>query len=167
MGRMVHPLVDEAMKKAAIAWISVDGAPARAVWCLPAEGALWVISGPGEQDAPGLASASGAHVMLRGDHGGRIITWPAAVSRLDPASEEWTELAPQLAGKRLNAPLAAGELVARWAAECTIHKLTPAGEPVEAGDTLPDGSLAEPPRETPARRRPRTPFHLHRVRRRR
>jgi hypothetical protein len=162
---VTDPLVDEAMKKAAIAWVSVDGGPARMLWCMPAEGALWVVTGPGEQDAPGLASASTAQVTLRGDHGGRIVTWPAAVTRLDPASEQWAELAPQLAGKRLNAPVAAGDLVARWAAECTVHQLTPAGHPVEAGPTLPAGSHAEPARETPARHRPRTPFHLHRVRR--
>lgn len=165
--RMSHPLVDEAMKKAAIAWISVDGSPARLVWCMPANGALWVVSGPGEQDAPELAAASRVLVTLRGDHGGRIVTWPAALTRVAPDSEEWTEVAPQLANKRLNAPLAAGELVARWAAECTVHKLTPAGDPAEAGPTLPDAALAEPPRDTPARRRTRTPFHLHRVRRRR
>jgi hypothetical protein len=164
---MTHPLLDEAMKKAAVAWISVDEAPARLVWCLPASGALWVVSGPGEQDAPELGSADQALVTMRGDHGGRIVSWPAAVTRLDPSSEEWAEMAPQLAGKRLNAPVAAGELVDRWAAECTVHKLTPAGDPVEAGSTLPDASLAEPPRDTPARRLPRTPFHLHRVRRQR
>jgi hypothetical protein len=165
MQRM-DPLVDESMKKAAIAWVAVDGTPPRALWCLPAEGALWVVTGPGEQDAPGLASASTARVTLRGDHGGRIVTWPAAVTRLDPDSDEWEQVAPQLAGKRLNAPMAAPELVARWASDCAIHKLAPAGEPVEAGPTLPDGSHAEPPRDTPARRATRTPFHLHRVRRR-
>lgn len=164
---MGHPLIDEAMKKAAIAWIAVNGAPARAAWCLPAEGALWVVTGPGEQDLPGLDSAGSARVTMRGDHGSRIVTWPAAVTRLDPASEQWEQIAPQLAGKRLNAPSAAAELVTRWAAECAIHQLTPAGEPVEAGPTLPDGSLAEPPRDTPARRTPRTPFRLHRVRRHR
>jgi hypothetical protein len=162
---MTNPLVDESMKKAAVAWVSVGGSPARLLWCLPADGALWVVSGPGEQDAPELASASEALVTMRGDHGGRIVSWPAAVNRLDPSGEEWAELAPQLAGKRLNAPMAAGELVDRWAAECTVHKLTPAGGPVEAAATLPEGSLAEPPRDSPARRRTRTPFHLHRVRR--
>jgi hypothetical protein len=162
---MTHPLVEEAMKKAAIAWVSVGAAPARLLWCLPAEGALWVVSGPGEQTAPELASASEARVTLRGDHGGRIVTWPAAVTRLDPASDEWRELAPQLAGKRLNAPLAAEALAARWADECTVHRLAPAGDPLEAGTGLPDASLAEPPRDTPARRRTRPPFRLHRVRR--
>lgn len=158
---MANPLIEEAMKKAAIAWISVDGAPATLVWCLPAEGALWVVTGPGEQDLPGLAGADLAEVTLRGDHGGRIVTFPASVARLDPAGEEWSAVVPQLAGKRLNAPLAAEALAARWASECTVSKLTPTGDP--AG--MSDDSLAEPPRETPARYRPRTPFHLHRVRR--
>lgn len=165
MAGMTDPLVDEAMKKAAIVWVAVDGAPARGLWCMPAGGALWVVSGPGEQAAPGLASATEVLVTQRGDHGGRIVTWPAAVTRLDPASEEWTETAPQLASKRLNASGDAEALVARWAAECTVHKLTPAGEPVEAGPSLPDGSLAEAPRDSPARRRTRPPFRLHRVRR--
>lgn len=161
---MAHPLVEEAMKKAAIAWIAADGEPARGLWCLSAGGALWVVSGPGEQPAPGLAAASRVLVTLRGDHWGRIVTWPATVERIDPASAEWEEMAPQLAAKRLNASGEAAALVARWAAECTVTRLTPAGDPVEAGDTLPDRSLAEPPRETPARRRTRAPFRLHRVR---
>ncbi|HEY8473079.1 MAG TPA: hypothetical protein VIL37_10655 [Natronosporangium sp.] len=163
---MGQPLVDEAMKKAAIAWLAVDGAPARMVWCLPAEGALWVVTGPGEQDVPGLAAAAEVRVTLRGDHGGRIVTWPAAVTRLDPGSEQWQQIAPQLANKRLNASLSPPELVDRWAAECAIYRLAPAGDPTEAGPTLPADSLAEPPRDTPARRAVRTPFRLHRVRRR-
>jgi hypothetical protein len=105
-------------------------------------------------------------VTLRGDHGGRIVTWPAAVTRVLPDTEEWSTVAPQLAGKRLNAPGPAEALVARWAAECAICRLAPAGAPLEAGPSLPDDSLAEPPRETPAVRPTRRPFRLHRVRRR-
>lgn len=162
---MTHPLIDEAVKKAAIAWVAVDGAPARLLWCLPVDGALWVVSGPGEQAAPELAAGAPTLVTLRGDHGGRIVTWPAEVTRIDPDGEEWAEVAPQLANKRLNATGEAATLIARWAAECAVHKLTPAGDPVEAGPTLPDAALAEPPRDTPARRRTRAPFRLHRVRR--
>src|SRR5262249_56744548 len=59
----VHPLVDEAMKKAAIAWLSVEtgrtdeGRLPRAsgptgrpypVWCLWVDVALYLVSGPGE-----------------------------------------------------------------------------------------------------------------------
>ncbi|WBB65172.1 hypothetical protein [Micromonospora sp. WMMD812] len=159
------PLVDEVIKKAAVAWVSAGG-PAVALWCAPLEGALVVVSGPGEQAAPGLADATQAQVTMRGDHGGRIVTWPARVTRVRPGTEDWETLAPLVAAKRLNATGPAAELVRRWADEgCALNRLTPAGEPL-AGDALPTGSLAEPPRESLAVRATRRPFRLHRVRRR-
>jgi hypothetical protein len=85
---------------------------------------------------------------------------------VDPASDDWEPVATQLAGKRLNATGTAEETVARWAAECAVHRLTPAADPVEAGETLPDGSLAAPPRPSPATRIPKNPFRLHKVRKR-
>jgi hypothetical protein len=154
--------------------VTVPGRQAVALWCLPQEdaespaphGRLYVVSGPGEQAAPGLERATAAVVTLRGDHGGRVVTWPAQVRRVTPGSDEWTTVAPLLAGKRLNAPLSAEALVARWADECAVHCLAPAGESVEAGSTLPDAALAEPPRGAPVVRATRRPFRLHRVRRR-
>ncbi|MDQ7906777.1 hypothetical protein RB614_19865 [Phytohabitans sp. ZYX-F-186] len=157
---MADPLVSEALKKAAVAWVSVDGGPALALWCLPIDDALYVVSGPGEQAAPGLAYADEARVSLRGDHGGRIVTWSAEVTRIDPRSEEWTAVVPQLAGKRLNAPGSATALAERWAAECSVNRLAPAGDPEPPGDA----SEAAPPRESPAARPARRPFRLHRVR---
>ncbi|WP_213454918.1 hypothetical protein [Rhizomonospora bruguierae] len=155
------------MRRAAIAWVAAAGGPARGLWCLPLEGALYVVSGPGEQAAPELAGgAEGpgeATVTLRGDHGGRIVAWPAVVERVAPDGEEWAKVAPQLAGKRLNARGGAEAVVERWSRECAIHRLTPAGPPIDAGSA----SGAAPPRETPATRRARAPFRLHRVRRRR
>lgn len=164
--RTATPLVDEALKKAAVAWVRVAGGPALALWCVPLDGALIVVSGPGEQAAPGLAGATEAEVTLRGDHGGRIVTFPARVSRIEPGDEAWETVAPLVAGKRLNAPGSAADLVLRWATDgCAVNRLVPAGTPL-AGTALPDGSLAEPPRDTPAVRRVRRPFRLHRVRRR-
>jgi hypothetical protein len=160
------PLVDEASKKAAVAWITVGDGPALALWCLYLDGVLFIVSGPGEQSAPGLADAATATVTLRGDHGGRIVTWPARVTRLAPGSEQWDAVAPQVAAKRLNARGTASQVLERWAAGCVLSRLTPADGPVEAGEALPDGSLAAPPRETPAVRPTRRPFKLHRVRRR-
>ncbi|MEV0733580.1 hypothetical protein [Polymorphospora sp. NPDC050346] len=165
-GPATTPLVEEAVKKAAVAWVAVGDGPTRALWCLPVDGTLYVVSGPGEQSAPGLAEATTAAVTLRGDHGGQIVTWPAAVTRIAPDSDEWATVAPQVATKRLNAPGGAADLVARWADECALNRLTPAGEPLAAGPTLPDDSLAAPPRPTPAVRQVRKPFRLHRVRRR-
>jgi hypothetical protein len=160
------PLVDEAVKRAAVAWISVAGAPARALWCLPLDGALYVISGPGEQPDIGLAAGVPVTVTLRGDHGGRIVDWPAEVTPVDPGSELWESVAGQVAAKRLNAPGGPAELVRRWVAECRLFRLAPADAPAVTGDALPDGSLAEPPRPTTVTRGTRRPFRLHRVRRR-
>ncbi|MFI7608633.1 hypothetical protein ACIBTV_26265 [Micromonospora sp. NPDC049366] len=165
-GRASTPLVDEVIKKAAVAWVSASGGPAVALWCATLDGTVLVVSGPGEQAAPGLADATRAEVTMRGDHGGAIVTWPAQVSRVLPGTEEWDTLAPLVAAKRLNAPGPSADLVRRWADEgCALNRLTPAGEPL-AGDALPSDSRAEPPRETPAVRAARKPFRLHRVRRR-
>ena len=162
----MHPLVEEAMKKAAIAWIGVGGRPAVPIWCLWLEDALYAVSGPGEQPAPGLAGTFTAAVTARGDHGGRIVTWPARVERVKPGSEAWDTVVPQLAAKRLNgAPTA--ELVRRWATDCLVFRLVPDGDPIEAGRTLPRDSLAAEPAPTPAASPTEPPFRLHRVRRRR
>jgi hypothetical protein len=157
----MHPLVEEAMKKAAIAWLAPPGTAAYPVWCLWLDGSLYVVSGPGEQPAPGLGAAATAEVTARGDHGGRIVTWPAAVTRVEPETADWDQVVPQLAGKRLNAPGTAAQTQARWAAECVVSRLTPAGDPVMP---LPDGSGAAAPVPTPAARRTAKPFRLHRVR---
>ena len=134
---------------------------------MPLEGSLIIVTGPGEQSAPGLAEADRATVRLRGDTGGLIVVWEATVTRLVPDSEEWATVAPQLAGKRLNASGTADELVARWAESgCAVVRLTPAEEPPIAAPDLPDDSHAAPPRETPARIEVRKPFRLHRVRKR-
>jgi len=160
-------VVDEAIKKAAIAWISVGDGPALGLWCMPLDGALIVVSGPGEQSAPGLAEAERATVRLRGDTGGLIVVWDAVVDRLTPGTEDWTTVAPQLAGKRLNAPGSAEEVVARWAGTgCAIVRLAPAEDTAVTRPDLPDSDAAAPPRDTPARNAVRRPYRLHKVRRR-
>ena len=159
----MHPLVAEAMKKAAVAWLGVAGLAPHPVWCVWADDALFVVSGPGEQPAPGLAQAGTATVTARGDHGGRIVTWSAIVERVSPDSDTWATVVVQLAGKRLNSTGAA-ELVRRWAHECVVVRLTPTDEPPA---DRPAGSLAAPPRPTPAARVARKPLRLHRVKGRR
>ena len=165
---MTSPVVDEAIKKAAVAWISVGDGPALALWCMPLDGALIVVSGPGEQSAPGLAEAAEATVRLRGDTGGLIVGCRATIERLQPGTEDWATVTPQLAGKRLNASGTAGDVVRRWAdTGCAVVRLTPAEGSVITRPDLPDTSQAAPPRETTARTDVRKPFRLHRVRRRR
>jgi hypothetical protein len=155
----MHPLVTEAMKKAAIAWLGLADRPPYPVWCLWADDALFVVSGPGEQPAPGLAEATAVTVTARGDHGGQIIAWPARVERVDPASETWTSVIPQLAGKRLNST-STSELAQRWATDCVVSRLVPTDE---SPAPRPEGSLAAPPRPSPAVRVTRKPYRLHRV----
>jgi hypothetical protein len=163
----VHPIVAEAARKAAVAWLTVPAiGPQYAVWCTWIDDALYVVSGPGEQPAPGLATAATALVTLRGDHGGRVVTWPAEVSAVDLLTPGWAAVAPTLAAKRLNAPGGPERTVQRWAVECVISRLSPTEDlPAEVGPTLPEGSLAAPPRPTPAARPAARPFRLHRVRR--
>lgn len=164
---MTSAVVDEAIKKAAIAWVAAGDGPSRGLWCMPLDQTLLVVSGPGEQSAPELGGAERATVRLRGDTGGLIVVWEAVVTRVVPGTEEWATVAPQLAGKRLNAPGSAEEVVARWAGTgCTIVRLTPAEDAAVSRPDLPDTDAAEPPRDTPARVAVRRPFRLHRVRRR-
>jgi len=156
-------VLEEALKKAALAWVSVGDGPAVGVWCLPLDGALIVVTGPGEQFAPGLATASRATVRLRGDNGGLIVIAEMTATRLTPGTEDWATIAPQLAQKRLNASGTADEVVARWAETgCAVVRLTP--EQDKTAPDLPADSGAAIPRPTPARNETRRPYRLHRVR---
>lgn len=162
---MSSAVVDEAIKKAAIAWVAVGDGPSLGLWCMALDGSLIVVSGPGEQSAPGLAGANRAGVRLRGDNGGLIVIVDAVVERLRPGTPEWDEVAPQLANKRLNATGTAEEMVARWAGTgCAVVRLTPAPEGAVSAPDLPGTSEAAPPRDTPARVKTPKPFRLHRVR---
>jgi len=161
----VAPLIVEAMKKADIAWLGdLPGqrpGAATAAWCVWLDDALYVVSGAGEQQIPGLADVTRCTVRARGDHGGTIVTWPAAVTRVEPGGEEWERVVPQVAGKRLNLP-ADEDTAARWAADCVVSRLAPDGDPLPVSDD----SGAAPAPGSPAARRVAAPFHLHRVRKR-
>jgi hypothetical protein len=160
---MTHPLVEEAAKKAAIGWFSVDGGPAYALWCLTVDGDICLVLGPGEQELPGLSEAASVVATLRGDHGGAIASFPVAVTRIRPESERWESVASQLAAKRLNASGTAEQVIEAWARKCSVWALTPEGAPRERDSS---GGFAEP-RPSPAANATRKPFKLHRVRRKR
>ena len=164
---MTSAVLDEALKKAALAWASVGAGPALGLWCMPLDGALIVVTGPGEQFAPGLPDAHRATVRLRGDSGGLIVVAEMTVARILPGSEDWDTTAPQLAAKRLNAHGSTDAVVTRWVETgCTVLRLSPAGEATVTAPDLPADSAAAEPRETPARVEVRRPFRLHKVRRR-
>jgi hypothetical protein len=123
-GPIPPALIAEATKKAAVVWLSVGARP-YVVWCVPIAEALYVVSGPGEQAAPGLADATSVEVTARGDHGGSIATWSARVERVEPGSDDWKAVALTVAGKRLNAAGSAEDLVARWVHNADLVRLIP------------------------------------------
>ncbi|AWT45327.1 MULTISPECIES: hypothetical protein [Streptomyces] len=151
-------LVEEAVKKSGLIWVRGAGAPAaRALWHVWHEGAACLVGdGPGEQPLPHLADGGSAEVTVRSkDKGGRLVTFTATVTELAPESEQWQAAVAELKGKRLNAP--DGEAMpARWARECRVLRLEPAGAPLP----LPDGSLAEAPLPSPATTREPVPAGL-------
>ncbi|HEY7175432.1 MAG TPA: hypothetical protein VH442_10990 [Micromonosporaceae bacterium] len=116
-------LIAEALRKAAVVWLWVGQRPGYPVWCEPVGDALFVVTGPGEQPAPGLTRASTVHVGARGDHGGLVATWTATVTRIRPNSDRWQAHARALAGKRLNATGSIDDVLARWAHECAVLAL--------------------------------------------
>lgn len=153
-------LVEEATKKSGLIWVKGPGVPARPLWHVWHEGAACLVGdGPGEQPLPHLVDGGAAEVTVRSkDKGGRLVTWAAKVVELAPESEAWQSAVAELKGKRLNAP--DGEaMTARWARECRVVRLEPAG----TVRPLPDGSLAHAPLPTPATTRRPIPAGLPRL----
>lgn len=163
----VHPLVVEAMRKAAVVWVAVAGGRPVGAWPVWYGDVAYLLGGGREQQLPGLEGAGSCVVTVRStDNGARIVSWPAAVSRVDPGGAEWAEVLPLLLAKRLNLP-DPDQAPARWAEESVLHRLAPSGDPTEAGATLPGGRLGAPPPATPAATRTTVPYTVGRRRGRR
>jgi hypothetical protein len=99
-----------------------------------------VVTGPGEQQLPGLAGVGRVTVMVAGDHvPGGLLRWTAAVSRVEPGSAEWDEVIGPLVAGRLNAVLPEGETspAQRWARSGDVFRLAPV-----SGDTVSDDTTA-------------------------
>jgi hypothetical protein len=91
--------------------------------------AAYVLTGPGEQDVPGLGEASQVTVTVASkDTGGLLVRWTARVSRVDPGSAEWPAIIGALLAGRLNEPAspAAASPAQRWARTGTVYRLSPA-----------------------------------------
>jgi hypothetical protein len=137
-------LIAEATKRAGLIWITVPGPGgagpggtgpggaeperARPVWHVWRD-AAYVLTGPGEQDVPGLGEASQVTVTVASkDTGGLLVRWTARVSRVDPGSAEWPAIIGALLAGRLNEPAspAAASPAQRWAQTGTVYRLSPA-----------------------------------------
>lgn len=159
-------LVEEAGKKSGLVWVRGPEGPARALWHLWLEGAVCLVGGgPQEQplDGMGLVDGGTAEVSARSkDKGGRLVVWPARVVEPAPGSEAWEAAVGELKGKRLNAP-DADTITERWARECRVLRLEPAGQPLQSPGSMPDGSGSAAPLPTAATTRKPIPAGLPRL----
>lgn len=156
----IATLIEEATKKSGLIWVRPAGPRrhAQAVWHVWQDGCAWVLTGGIEQPLPDLAER--AYVTVRSkDKGARLLTWVADVSRVEPGSAQWDEVAPTLLAKRLNLP-DGDEAPKRWARESTLWRLAPTGDVTESPDRPSTGSHAVESPPTNARSRVPRPLHL-------
>jgi len=147
-------LIEEATKKSGLVWVA-----GQALWHVWVDGAMYVVGGPGEQPLPGFADGGTAVVTVRSkDKGGRLISWTARVSLLEPGGSAWQTAVAELKGKRLNSPDGEG-VVDRWARECQVFRLAPQGVS-EVPGTAREESGAAVPVVTPATTRRAIPAGL-------
>lgn len=122
----VPTLIAEATKRAGVVWLSSSTAsppvPPTLVWHVWHEGAAYVVCGGEEQALLPLGPT--AVVTVRSASRSRLVDWPAAVERVEPATQVWDAVTPLLAAKRLNASEASG-LPDRWAESSTVLRLVP------------------------------------------
>jgi hypothetical protein len=160
-------LIEEATKRSGLVWLDLPGLDCpRGAWHVWHDGAAYVVTGGIEQPLPGLPEAERVTVIVRSkDKGGRLVSWVAAVSRVEPGTDEWDAVTPLLAKERLNAPDGARQ-VERWADEAYVLRLAPTGEVAEAPGSMPDDYAAVRPVPSPATTTRGKPFMVGGRRRR-
>ncbi len=104
--------------------------------------------------------------MRSKDNGGRLLTWMADASRVEPGDERWDPVTAALVAGRLNLPDLAVAANA-WAVSSVVTRLAPTGEVVEGPDDLPTDDHRAIPAQTTATTRGPLPRVLHRRVRRR
>lgn len=143
-------VVAELAKKSAVSWVTVGDERPRAVWHGWIGDAMYVVTGGIEQAVPGLATAATALVTLRSkDKGGRVVSVVADVVPVEPGSEEWDRVVPELHAKRLSPPDGEDQ-PARWARESVVLRLAPTAQAPERPGHLSTRSHAAPPPDSPA-----------------
>jgi hypothetical protein len=112
--------LEEGAKKSGVLWLTLDRP--RLAWHAWHEGAIYLVTGGGEQQLPGIEELDTVQVILRSkDNGARLADFEAEVRVVDQAAEP--EAVAALAKERLNAP-DSEHLTDRWARESTVLKLT-------------------------------------------
>jgi hypothetical protein len=155
-------ILDEALKKGALVWLQI-GERSHARWHAWTQGQVYLLTGPGEQTDPGLASVETSRIVVRSkDTQHRLIAFDAAVSRLSPSDPDWDIATAELARLRLNLS-DAEHAPQRWrTGGQVIFRLTPRLPLAEDVEDVPDDSHRAAPVPTPATTAGRRPFVLHR-----
>lgn len=163
----VPALVNEAMKRASLVWLSYAGTDRpRAVWHAWNDDVAYVVSGGHEQPLPGILAAGQVVVTARAQETrARLLSFVAAAETLIPWTDEWHTAVHALCPERLNA-VVGEELAKVWAAESTVTRLALTGELVAEPAAHPANSLAEQPQSSAAATRSPTPWVTHRRARR-
>lgn len=117
---------EDALRRCRVVWVQVGGRPPRAMWHVWHDGAVHVVTGPGEQELPGADDARSATVTVPGPTAlaGRVADLTCRVEQLEPGTAGWDAVVPLLAARRLNGD-DPGALPARWADEAAVLRLVP------------------------------------------
>lgn len=147
---------NKALKKGTILWLSVpqpDGSQhEQAVWFVYADGKVYVVSGPTEQDVPHLADASEIQIIARSkDVRSRVSRLPARVRVIPPDDPEFDRVSEMALPKRLNLT-DPNEAIDRWKSTCALVELTPRfrDEEAAAATAAAQGPAADQPAGAPA-----------------
>lgn len=156
-------LVDEAMKRTALVWLSFAGSDRSwPVWHVWDDGAAHVVSGGTEQRLDGIGRAERVVVTARAkDSRERLVSWVAEPAVLEPRGDAWQAAVDLLRTARLNATQG-DALPDVWAEQSTVTRLTPTGEVTEYPGAYPVGSLAAAAVPSPATTRGKLPWVIHR-----
>lgn len=124
----------QALKKSTILWVTIPqtdkrGRPAkpvhRPVWFVADGTTVYVLSGPGEQELPGIDEVSEVTLSARGkDAQSQIAEIACAVEAVDVDDPRYARFESQALTRRLN--LTDGDGAAqRWRQTCRLYALTP------------------------------------------
>lgn len=130
----VKHTLTQALKKSTILWVTIPqtdkrGRPAkpehRPVWFVADGTTVYVLSGPDEQELPGIDAVDEVTLSARGkDAQSQIAAIPCAVEAVDVDDPRYARFESQALTRRLN--LSDGDSAAqRWRQTCRLYALTP------------------------------------------
>ena len=157
-------LVDEAMKKTGLIWVTTPQVPAgRAFWHVWQDGMAYLLTGDGEQPDPAWLDGSNVSVVVRSkDNAHRLVTFDAVVSQVRPDADDWGAATTGLAAGRLNLH-DAEHAPQRWArGDAVVYRLRVHAPLTERPGHYSDESHRAAPVPTPATTAGAKPWVLHR-----